>query len=390
MKIGMAGPITLPMLANYVDHGDRLPCGYEFPMLANLVIEFLQKGHQVTYYTLDPKTTEPTTFFGENLTIHIGRYRPHKRARDFFAQERTDLIGAMLSDPSDIIHAHWTYEFALAALATGLPCLVTAHDAPLQILRYDHSPYRILRTVLSFSVVKKAKYMTAVSPYIADYFRRIYKYKGQLSLVPNGLPESIMNINGIGKNKSKNKVIFASILNGWQNLKNTTSLLYAFSRLREKFPEVELWLFGNGHGPGQIANRWAVARKLEEGVNFIGSTQYLQMLQLLARNVDVLVHPSLEESFGMAIVEGMALGLPVIAGENSGGVPYVLGNGEAGYLVDVKSISALESAMVKFTLDPDLRKSLGLKGYNYMKNHFTLDKVTDQYMDIYRLILRSS
>jgi len=68
------------------------------------------------------------------------RPRPRHRALDLFAAERAGVRQAMEEDPCDLIHAQWTYEFALAALATGQPTLVTAHDAPWRVLR--HMPAR--------------------------------------------------------------------------------------------------------------------------------------------------------------------------------------------------------------------------------------------------------
>jgi hypothetical protein len=69
------------------------------------------------------------------------------RAWDLFAQERAGLERAMREDPCDVVHAHWTYEFALAALASGQPTLVTARDwAPTILLmqrRLRLLPYRL-------------------------------------------------------------------------------------------------------------------------------------------------------------------------------------------------------------------------------------------------------
>jgi len=59
------------------------------------------------------------------------------------------------------------------------------------------------------------------------------------------------------------------------------------------------------------------------------STPHGDLLIKLAENIDVLVHPSLEEAHCMAVIEAMAMGMPVIGGRSSGGIPWTLAEGEA-------------------------------------------------------------
>ena len=94
MKLGISGPVTLPMLAKYVERGAELPEGYRHTALATVVEALLARGHQVSLFTLAPEVSEPCTFRGPQLTIHVGRYRARHRARDFFALERQDLLRA--------------------------------------------------------------------------------------------------------------------------------------------------------------------------------------------------------------------------------------------------------------------------------------------------------
>jgi L-malate glycosyltransferase len=384
MKIGIAGPVSLQLLKHLVRNGGEMPRGYEFPLLALFVKEYIRLGHHVVFFTLDPSTVAPRTFSGPNLTIHIGRYRPHGRARDFFSVEQSDLITAMTADPCDIIHAHWTYEFALATLRTGQPNLITAHDAPLNILRYNHSPYRILRTVLAIIVIHRARNMTTVSPYVSNHLKKIFRYQGNIKIIPNGLPNSFFQKPVIRQNN--NRVIFASIAVGWSKLKNISTLLLAFSIARKSNPEIELWLFGNEQGPGEFAETWAKAKNSHEGVRFIGRVNHQDLRETLVDNADVLIHPSLEEACPMAVMEGMALGIPVIGGERSGGVPYVLGYGEAGRLVDVTSAESLCREIQLFASNPNLRSRIGTAGYNYAANHFVLENVSSQYIKEYKSI----
>ena len=81
----------------------------------------------------------------------------------------------------------------------------------------------------------------------------------------------------------------------------------------------------------------------------------------------------------MAVLEAMAIGIPVIGGRNSGAVPSVLGWGEAGLLVDIESPSALVSGMRALLLDGRLRESLAKSGRQRALDQYRLEDVAAQY-----------
>lgn len=378
--IGIAGPLNLHLLKNYIDPvGGTLPDGLGGTVLPSLIIEFLKRGRKIVVFTSDKKITHPVTIQGNLIKLCINPSRQNHRARDFFALERKFLLNSMQEERIDVLHAHWTYEFALAALDSGIPTLVTAHDAPLKILQYNKTPYQIMCTLMAFAAIKKTKNMTAVSPYVSLHLKNVFGYKRDITIIPNGLSQDIFSLYKKKENTPKEKIIFAAVLNGWGPLKNTRTLIKAFSLVREKLKSTELWLFGIGHGSNEPAEQWAQKNNNAADVRFWGNTQYQSMLQLLSSGVDILVHPSLEESFSYAVVEGLALGLPVIAGAKSGAIPYTLGNGQAGILVDVRSHTKLAEAMLKLANSPYTRKYLSETGRDYALTHYTIEQVVDQY-----------
>lgn len=83
----------------------------------------------------------------------------------------------------------------------------------------------------------------------------------------------------------------------------------------------------------------------------------------------------------MAILEALALGMPVIGGKHSGGVGFTLGYGASGLLVDVTSRVEIAGAMQRILDQPDLVKSLHVTGLGLVKGQFALDSVVDAYMD---------
>ncbi len=392
MKLGIAGPVSLGLLNGYVEHGDALPNGYRFPPMAKLVEEYLQRGHQVSLFTLDPTISEPKTFRGDRLTIHVGRYRPRARHRskDLFGQERADLIRAMEKDPCELVHAHWTYEFALAAIASGYPYVVTAHDAPLRVLRYLPGVYRSLRFLMALQVARRAQHLTAVSPYVAEHFRRRLLYRGPIKVIPNGLSGSLFAVDGQGSRTKGSSPTFATVLTGWGGLKNGQVALRAFSQVRKATPGARLLMFGWGHGVAEEGSVWAKQNGLSESVEFIGSVQHPVLLQHLADEVDILVHPSLEEAQPLSVSEAMALGIPAIGGVRSGGVPYTLENGGAGMLVDVRSPEAVARAMLRLAEDTETRLALGRAARESAWRRFRFEVVAKSYEEVYEEVLTNA
>ncbi|PKN94126.1 MAG: glycosyltransferase family 1 protein [Chloroflexi bacterium HGW-Chloroflexi-6] len=386
MKIGIAGPVSLRLLSTYVEYGEQMPAGYLFAPMAAWVESLLMRDHQISIFTLAPGISTPLTFTGKQLTIHIGRYRAHHRAHDFFKQEQEDLLKAIQKDPVDILHANWTYEFALAGLKSGLPTLITAHDAPLNILKIYPDPYRFARLLMARQVCQKAQIMTAVSRYIENHFRQVFRFKAPIFVIPNGVPDFIFNLAKPNKAHSQQKnTVFASNLTGWVGRKNGKTLILAFSLLRKQYPECILWMFGAGHGENEAAHIWAKKMGIAENIVFRGQTPYQQLLEEMAEHVDALVHPAIEESFSMAIAEAMAMGIPVIGGRESGAVPETIG--QSGILVDIKNPHDLANAMAQLVQDRSLRNNLAKLGFEKAKNCYKLDKVTQQYENIYKLIL---
>lgn len=384
MKIGFAGPASLYMLTDLVAKGPSMPAGYEYPAMSTWTLQLLARGHHVVLFTHARDIAEPQSYYGDRLTIHIGRQRARGRARDFFAQERRDLVALMKADPCDIIHANWTYEFALAALDSQQPVLVTAHDAPLRILRYLPDPYRFMRFCMAWSVARRVRNLAAVSPHVAEHFRRYFRYRHPIHIVPNALPSEAFEL---GKRRlelqRRGPFTIACALTGWQGLKNGPVALKAFAMLRKSVPAARLLLFGQDYAMGGPAETWAQRRGLAAGVEFAGANSHRDVLKRLADEVDVLLHPSLEESFGMTVAEGMALGLPVIGGKASGAVPWLLENGQTGELVDVTSSASVACTLLRLAKDKARRDELGRAAAQSARRRFRSDSTLSKYEFIY-------
>lgn len=359
MHIALAGPIAGDDVRAYLHAGTgELPSGYGgAPLTGVLIGELLRLGHRVTGITTDPTlplATGPVRREGPGFSFVVCPARPHAwrfngaqpgRALDFFAAERRSIGLAMAQAAPDIVHAHWSYEFALAALDQTAPHLITCHDSPARVLRYTRSPYRAVRYLMARRVFRRGQEFSTVSDYMARELAPLLGHRPQV--VPNPVAAQAF---ALGRTRSAPDARRAAMVcNGWDQLKNPETALRAFAMWRATEPAAELHLFGINFGIGEVAHHWVQANGLGAGMHFHGRQPHHGLLTALA-GMNVLLHPSLEESFGVAVAEAMALGLPVVAGRDSGAVPWVLGfdparGGGAGQLTDAQSAPALAHAL---------------------------------------------
>jgi len=390
MTIGLMGPIETAAFQDMLPPaGDKpYPKGLGGSPVNLMARELLRRGYNVILYSLDRDVDTEVNIIGDQLSIYFGPYR-RRRALDFFAKEVKWLAQAVLNNPPDFLHAHWTYEFALGAQATGLPHLVTAHDAPFNIVRLDFSPYRIIRTLMACKAIWKARYLSVVSPFVADHLKRLMFYRRPTRVITNGMPDA--NFNRVRPTKPADAPItFATILVGWSGLKNGLAAIQAFAKLRNAQPNSKLIMFGSGHGVNEEAEQWATSQGIQDGIEFVGQLSYEQLMLRVCNEVDVVVHPALEESQGMALIESMAMGIPVIGGQNSGAVPWTLDNGKAGILVDITQPDQIANAMLELANNPEESQRLGQAGVSNAKQRFHISVITDAYLQAYQDILNGN
>ncbi len=382
MTIALAGPIELAAFQGLIPDEvlEKAPKGLGGSPVNLLARELINRGYKLLIVSLDPAVEKEVLIKGERVKIFIGPFR-RKRARDVFAKETEFIRQILQREAPDFVHAHWVYEYALGALATTIPHLVTAHDAPFNVLRLDFSPYRIIRTYMVFRALRRVRNLTAVAPYVASHLRRFLGYRRHIEVIPNGMPAILFE--GDGAKRAASPLTFATILVGWSGRKNGERAIEAFDEVRKRWGNARLLMFGGGHGPGEAAYRWAAQRGLSEGIEFVGQVSHGELLARLKEEVDVVVHPALEEAQPMALIEPMAMGIPVIAGERSGGVPWTLEDGQAGMLVDVRSAKMIATAMAKLADDKDERYRIGESGREAARRRFHIAVVTDAYLQAY-------
>lgn len=374
MNILLSGPISTASLDSVLGDVSSLPKGSAPTPVNVLAVEYVRKGHNVHLVTLDSSISERVQVSKPGLTVV---YLPERRrARDlafsFFEPEIYALKQEYEAAKPDIVHAHWTYEFAEAGARTKIPLLVTSHDSPWKTAWIEADAYRFFRLLMALRTVPRIKNLTVVAPYLSNHMR-CSGYFGKIHVIPNGLdladwpykPKAIPTISPV----------IAAIGNRLP-LKNIGAALAAYSLVREQVPTSELHLFGPGLDQ----------YKKKEGVFVHGMVPNNALREFHLSRTSILVHPSRQEVCPVSIIEARALGIPVVAGIDSGGVPYVMGNTVPG-LVDINDPKKIAEAVLSILSDGRIYERLCVTGRADVELRFDIQRVAECYLNIYQEIL---
>jgi glycosyltransferase involved in cell wall biosynthesis len=378
MHVGIVSPCSSGPLADLLadSNGLDLGCGVHF--MATLVRALIGRGHRVSVVTLSSEISAPKIFKGPELTYYVYPERTQRRMRDLYKVERQGLRDGIRLAKPDVLHAHWTYEFALACFDAGLPTLVTIHDNAFRVLRFTRDLYRLGRLYLQIQVIRQARLLTSVSPYLADSLG--WLAKTEIKVIPNPVEVSLKQ--RYCRQPTSRAVRIATVLNGWQKLKNPQSAIRAFQLLRRQLPDAQMFMYGHDFQDGGPAWHWAAIKGLSENIEFCGFVLPDELRKRLS-TMSLLLHPALEEACPMAILESMAIGLPVVAGINVGGVPWVLDEGRAGYLTDMRDPQKIFETLLICIEEKQMRHEKQRQAFVRVTNSFSPDLVAAQYEKMY-------
>ncbi|MDD5432866.1 MAG: glycosyltransferase family 4 protein [Candidatus Omnitrophica bacterium] len=157
------------------------------------------------------------------------------------------------------------------------------------------------------------------------------------------------------------------------DVKGHSYLIEAMKLVVERFPETQLLVAGEGKTKNELL---AQVEKLglKQNVYFIDEVSDTNVVLSI---MDIFVMPSINEGLGLALMEAMAKGLPVI-GSNVGGIKTLLQNGANGVLFEPKDTSALAEAIIDLLKDKGKREKLGLKAQSFISQNFSQEKMISE------------
>jgi len=156
----------------------------------------------------------------------------------------------------------------------------------------------------------------------------------------------------------------------------------ALANLKDRYPVVAL-IIGGGRREAEM-RRKAAELGLSGRVHFLGQRE--DVPDLLAA-LDIFVLPSHREGVSLALLEAMAVGLPVIV-TAVGGLPEVVTHGENGLLIPLKDPEALTEALARLLADPELARRLGDQARRHVAEHFSLDRFGGEINELYAELIK--
>lgn len=383
MRILLTGPIDTKILRALTGFAlEGAPPGQGSAPVPDLAAGLLRAGHSVEIVTLDGTIDETITICEDDFRISYvplrsePRFRARVRSKDLFAFEIQGLVDQIAQSTADIVHAHWTYEYAEAAIRSKTPHLVTMHDLGWDYFWIMKDLYRFIRLVMKYRAMMRVKHLTTVAPFMTKRAKE-YGYFRKAIAIPNGLllPEISA---GIDATKYHASPVFATIGNAG-NIKNVSASLLAFEHIRAARPDATLHLFGPGLDDDFVGRA--------PGVVGHSNVDHPKLMNFLRDEATVLIHPSRMEACPVIIAEAKARGVPVVAGERSGGVSYVCGEDAGCFLVDIENPSAIASAALDVLKSAEQYKEFSRKARRDVEVRFDSDHVTELYVGSYNAVL---
>jgi glycosyltransferase involved in cell wall biosynthesis len=151
--------------------------------------------------------------------------------------------------------------------------------------------------------------------------------------------------------------------------KGVMSLIDAFTEVVKHVPDARLEIYGEGE-ERELLEKTVAMRLLDSRVTFHG---WIDSREGFSRGFRLLAVPSEKESFGMAALEAMAEGLPVV-GTRVGGLSEVIEDKVTGLLVPSGDPEALAATIVRLLEDPALCRTLGEAGYARAKDRYSNER----------------
>ena len=283
----------------------------------------------------------------------------------------------------DLIHVHYAIPHASAAITAkkilaeegiSLPIVTTLHGTDITLLGKDIS----FEPVISFAI-NKSDAVTAVSEDLKKETNKLFGVNKEIEVVSNFFCPNHLNVEADEEFRLKiapdGQPILTHISN-FRPVKRVLDVVKVFNKVLET-RDCRLLLVGDG--PDRTAaDKLCREFGIDHKVVFLGKVKNpIEPLMIS----DLFILPSEAESFGLAALEAMAAGLPVIA-TNTGGLPELVENGVSGFLCSVGDVESMASSVLKI-----LSTDEGFKGYRSSTleraQTFQIDSVLPKYLNIY-------
>ncbi len=352
---------------------------------AEVAAALAERGHAVHVFSDDvPGRLDPS-----RPGIHFHPVRPpaypQLKHSPYPLALTSKIVDVARHEGLDVVHAHYALPHAASAVLAravlgqdaGRPpprLVTTLHGTDITLVGSDASflPLTQYSITASDAVTAPSAWLAA-----ATFQTLGIPASVQIDVIPNFVDAARFSPGG---SPARAVPILLHVSN-FRPVKRVADVLAVFAALRAERP-VRLRLVGDGPDRPRLEAEVA-ARGWSRDVEFLGEQIDLPAVM---RDTDLFLLPSETESFGLAALEAMACGVPVVASA-VGGLPEVVADGETGFLCPVGDVPAMAAAAGRLLDDPALRARLGAAARRRAETQFRLDPAVDSYLAVYRRVL---
>ena len=352
-----------------------------------LGLAIARRGHEVHFicYAMPYRLgrVPPGVTFHEVTvpTYPLFQYPPYSLAL------ASQMAEAVRGHGIELLHVHYAIPHAISAhlareiLGNGPKLVVTLHGTDITVVGADPSFLPIVRLG-----IERADAVTAVSRSLAEETHERLGVKREIEVIPNFVDPDRFDRDFAAAHRRRLSPDGAPLLvhaSNFRPVKRVTDVLEVFRRVHERIP-AHLAMVGDG--PDRpAAERFARDAGLAHRVEFLGN---VSPIEGVIGAGDVFLLPSSEESFGLAALEAMACGVPVVA-SNAGGIPELVVDGEGGFTFPVGDTAGMAAQVVALLSDPQELARQRERARMRAIGEFGTTKVVDRYEALYHRLLGS-
>lgn len=342
-----------------------------------LAMALARRDHVVHLISYEP----PVRYMGGDLpirlhTVDIPQY-PLFKYPPYLLALANKLVEVARYQRLDVLHVHYAIPHATAGylakqmLGRQIPLVTTLHGTDITLLGADPSFY----DVIEFSM-NESDALTAVSKFLRTETERRFQLRRPIDTIYNFVDTTTYKPQTGPKRRAVDNTVVVHVSN-FRPVKRVPLAVEIFAAAAADL-QSELWLIGDGPDSA-IARRRAAELGVADRLTFWGKQENPAGLIAAA---DVMLLPSAQESFGLAALEAMACGLPVVASK-TGGLPEVVVDGECGFLVEPDDTAGFVGTLRRVLTNPAARATMGMWGRNRVLNYFAPDRIVSQYEELY-------
>ena len=358
-------------------------------MATELGLELARRGHEIHFITY----RQPVRLANLNQNLHfhevnvpeypLFHYQPYELALS------SKLVDMVKLHKIELLHVHYAIPHAYAGYMAKkmlkeqgikLPMVTTLHGTDITLVG-NHPFYK---PAVSFSI-NHSDFVTSVSQNLKDETYRLFDIKRDITVIPNFIE---VDKNRTDENSQCHRSLMATEtqkivthISNFRQVKRIPDVIKIFYEIQKTIP-AKLMMVGDGP-EREPAEKLCRELGITEKVIFFGNSTEIEEILCYS---DLFLLPSETESFGLAALEAMACGVPVIS-SNSGGLPEVNRDGYSGYMGNVGDIDVMaERAVLLLSDDSKLRqfKNNALK----VAQEFDIQNILPLYEKIYHKALK--